>query len=158
MTHGPDDHYVHGRSEYDLPLTGGLCGVGIGGKRKLAKYASSMDNWAEAYIESELAHVEELRKLGERFVALDGAYRARLRKTENEYAEALEQGFEEAYAVVVEVQAELKKVKDELVRCYEVMSRCCPGELPKQDAGVEKDEWPSIKEAGCCNRKQVRVA
>lgn len=136
MADGPDDCYaVHGRSEYDLPLTGGLCGVGVGGNRKLTKsYSDNMQNWESAFIESELAHAEEVAKFSERFKALDRAYRSKLRKLENEYAGALEQGFEEAYSVVLEVQSELKRVKDELVRCYEVMSKCCPGELPKSHA------------------------
>ncbi len=112
-----------------------LQGSGVCGYKKEAS-----ENWEDVLVNSELTHAREVTGWAERLQLVERAFQSKIRRIEREYATALEEGFEEAYEVVLEtkkgakeqeawiktLEDNLRLAQEEIAACHKVIQACCP--------------------------------
>lgn len=111
-------------------------GAGLGYKQANDR----RENWEDVLVASELTHAKELKTWAERLELLDRAYQSKYRRLEQEYQQAVESGFEEAYQLILNEQrrskereahiacleARVQKLTQEVESCRKVVKQCCP--------------------------------
>jgi len=112
-------------------------------KMSACGYKGRKENWEEVVLLLQMKHVEEVKGWIEKVELLDRVYKSKYESLDREYSEALENGYEEAYSVVLGVQkvsrekeahiakleAELKVLRTEVDNCHRVLRSCCPERL-----------------------------
>lgn len=96
-------------------------------------YKEEHENWEDVVIVSEMSKVSELRVWADKLVLLDKAYKAKIRRLEGEYEQALTAGFEEAYTCVKDTQNRVSELESQLVAAWNIIETCCPEKCPQNE-------------------------
>jgi hypothetical protein len=121
--------------------------------RKGAGCGYKEENWEDVLVIAEMKHAQEMRLWAERYETLDQAYKAKIRRLEREFTESVEVGFEEAYAVLQQLQSLCEEKDAEIELLKSRIAECCPECSPDEDCCKDKNVCSVNKD--CCKDKNV---